>query len=185
MAISRVSIVLVSCVLLTGCASLSSLSPFAFPRSWDYTRTKPSESNLSGVYRIHQVRNEMNGDASNLIKSFGIRKDISVKINADHTALLSNIPQFDGFGEKFICSFSGPAKWYLWEDGTWGIRFDADSTAGSAETKSGPCGSQWNDGMTILGQAAPHRLWLVFGDPDDDTGIEFELDGRSEIAKSR
>src|SRR6267154_2519169 len=116
MAISRVSIVLVSCVLLTGCASLSSLSPFAFPRSWDYTRTKPSESNLSGVYRIHQVRNEMNGDASNLIKSFGIRKDISVKINADHTALLSNIPQFDGFGEKFICSFSGPAKWYLWED---------------------------------------------------------------------
>jgi hypothetical protein len=131
------------------------------------------------------VRNEKNGDASNLIESLQTRQDISVKLNLAYTAFLSNILQFDGFGDSLTCSFSGPAKWYLREDGTWEIRFDADSPAGSAEIKSVPCGSQWDDGVTILGQAAPYRLWLVFGDPDDATGIEFALDSRSKFPRTR
>jgi hypothetical protein len=163
------------CALSVGCASLSALSPFAYPRLWDYTRTKPAELKLSGTYQILQVRTVQVDDASRLIESFRIRKDISVKLKADHTAFISNLPRFDGFGEKLICSFSGPAKWELSQDGTWTIRFDADFPAGSPETESGECGSQWNAGMTILGQSAPYRLWLGFGDPDDDTGIEFEL----------
>jgi hypothetical protein len=182
---TRFLVALAACILLTGCASLSSLSPFAFPRPWDYTRTKPAESNLSGVYKIHQVRNEKTGNASNVIESFRSRQDISVKLNPDHTAFLSNIPQLDGFGDSLICSFSGPAKWYLSKDGAWEIRFDADYPAGSVEIKSGACGSQWDDGVTILGQAAPYRLWLVFGDPDDDTGIEFAPDGRSKNVDAR
>jgi hypothetical protein len=161
--------------LQVGCASLSGFSPFAYPRPWDYVRTKPAELRLLGAYRIRQVRTG-GGDAAGLIQSFRGRKDVTVTINRDGTATLSNIPAFDGFGEKMNCSFSGLAKWSLLDDGDWVIRFDAAHVAGPSDSAIlAPCGSQWNDGMTILGQSPPYRLWLSIGDPDNDTGIEFEL----------
>lgn len=167
------------CVFLAGCAGLSGSSPFAYPRHWDYTRKKPAEIDLSGTYQILQVRTTEIDGISNLIQSFRNRKDVSVKLNSDHTAILFNIPSFDVDKEKLTCSFSGHAKWLLWGDGTgWEIRFDADYPVGSPETTPGACGPQWQDGMTVLGQAPPYRLWLGIGDPDDDTGIEFKLESR-------
>jgi len=141
--------------LQVSCASLSAFSPFAYPRLWDYPRTKPSELSLSGAYQIRQVRTG-GGDAAGLIQSFRPRKDVTVTINRGGTAALSNIPAFDGFEEKMNCSFSGLAKWQLLDDGDWVIRFDAAHVAGPSDNVVvAPCGSQWNDGMTVLGQSPP------------------------------
>jgi hypothetical protein len=168
------TIVVIS-VFQVGCASLSDLSPFAYPRLWDYARTKPNELNLSGVYGIRQVRTG-GGSAADQIQTFRTRKDVTATINRGDTAALSNIPAFDGFGEKMTCSFSGLAKWQLLDDGDWVIRFDAVQEARPSDGSAvAPCGSRWNDGMIILGQTPPYRLWLSIGDPDNDTGIEFEI----------
>jgi hypothetical protein len=103
---------------------------------------------------------------------------VTVTINRGDTAALLNIPAFDGFGEKMNCSFSGLANWQLLDDGDWQIRFDAVHVAVPSDSRAvAPCGSQWNDGMMILGQSPPYRLWLSIGDPDNDTGIEFGLVG--------
>jgi hypothetical protein len=163
--------------LQAGCASVSGMSPFAYPRLWDYTRTKPAELGLSGVYQIRQTR-PGGGSAAELIKGFRTRRDVTVTINRGDTAALLNIPAFDGFGEKMKCSFSGLAKWQLLDDGDWQIRFDAVHVASPSDSGAvAPCGSQWNDGMMILGQSPPYRLWLSIGGPDNDTGIEFGLVG--------
>lgn len=103
---------------------------------------------------------------------------MTVTINRDNTAALSNIPAFDVFGERMNCSFSGLAKWQLLDDGYWEIRFDAVHVASPLDSGSvAPCGSQWGNEMDILGQSPPYRLWLSIGDPDNDTGIEFGLVG--------
>jgi hypothetical protein len=177
--------VVVMGVLQGGCA-LTGLSPFAYPRLWDYTRAKPAELSLSGVYRIRQVRTAGGDSATGLIQTFRTRTDVTVTVNRDGTATLLNIPAFDLSGEKMNCSFSGLAKWQLFGDGDWVIRFDAVHVTGPSDNVvQEPCGSQWNDGMNILGQAPPYRLWLGIGDPDNDTGIEFELADHQSAARTQ
>ena len=161
------------CVFLMGCPSLG--APFGYPRMWDYTRKEPTAASLAGTYHIRQVRTVDIGGASSTIQNFRNRQDVSVTINPDHMAILSNIPDFDICGGKEI---STAATWKLLGN-DWEIRFDAVGLTKATDAKSDPCGTGWNRGMYILGQAAPYRLWLGIGDPDGDTGIEFELNGRT------
>jgi hypothetical protein len=105
-----VSVFLLTSCLLVGC---SLPSPFAYPRFWDYTSSKPAETDLFGAYEILSARSPTIGAAGDLIRNFRNQKGAVITLNPDHTAQFSGLPDFDGFGQKVICSFFGAAAWEL------------------------------------------------------------------------
>lgn len=154
------------CCLLASCRPPPLMS---YPWFWDYTRAKPKESDLSGGYEILKIR--LSTDLAKRIR----KQQPLVTLNPDHTALLSNFPPFDGFGDRVDCSRSGTADWSLDKDlgasSGWQLAFKhyRPSTAVAA------CGQEnaiWP--VLLLGQKPPYRLYLTVGDPDSDTGIEFQ-----------
>lgn len=151
--------------MLSGCA-LSGLSPFAYPRPWDYTRKKPTDSSLVGSYHLLKLSNSPDGvDPKGTFK---------IVLRADKTAELENIPQLDGFGEHKLCDFSGSGQWEVLDLGQGDLRL---SVLHLKETRqSYKCPPSFNIDFMLLGKSAPHRLYLVFGDPDSDIGMEFKRD---------
>jgi len=162
---SSLAIVCFLCCLLAGCRPPPLLS---YPWFWDYTRAKPKEADLSGKYEVLKIRL-----STDLAESLQARKP-SVTLNADHTALLDNFPRFDGFGDRIDCSRTGTADWLLDKDlgasDGWQLAFKNYRPSVPAAA----CGvenSIWP--VLLLGQKPPYRLYLTVGDPDSDTGIEF------------
>ncbi len=156
---------LLSC-LLAGCRPPPLMS---YPWSWDYTRAKPKESDLVAQYKILKIR--LTDGLAKPIRE----QDPSVTLNADHTASLFKFPHFDGFGDRVDCSLSGTANWSLDEglgigDG-WQLKIENYRSDAQAK-ECGPGNAAWP--IVLLGQKPPYRLYLSVGDPDSDTGIEFQ-----------
>jgi hypothetical protein len=150
-------------MLMSSCA-LSGLSPFAYPRPWDYARQKPeAAAALVGTYRLHKLSRSPSGVDSN--------GDYQVLLSSDGSAQLQKIPQFDGFGETKLCEFSATGKWNVF-DGGWG-NIQLSISQIFEKQQRGTCPPSSNIDFLILGQSAPYRLYLGFGDPDEDTGMEF------------
>jgi len=159
---------IVLCALLTGCASLSGL--FAYPPFWDYARKAPTALGLAGTYHIRRVW----APGSKDIENFDGRRDVSVTIRSDKTATLTNVPDFSGCGGKEI---STAVTWAVYdEDPTFEVRFDAISSKKQGNSVADVCGEGWSTGMDLLGQRRPYRLWMRIGVPNEDRGIEFQLD---------
>ena len=163
-----VLITLLICFLFVGC----NIPIFSYPRFWDYTKAKPKDADLVGSYRVLKVR--LSGELARMVTE----KKSQITLNADHTAILTDVPEFDEFGEKLECRLSGSAKWKL-DDGInsgsgWSVAFQ-DYHPSFKMTIPG-CGFEdttW--GISILSRHAPYRLYESVGDPDSDTGIEYEM----------
>lgn len=154
------------CCLLASCRPPPLMS---YPWFWDYTRDKPKESDLMGKYQPLKIR--LSTDLAKQVRE----KEPSLVLNADHTALLSNFPRFDGFGDQIECKRSGIADWSLGKglgasDG-WQLEF-SDYRPSAAASACGQEDSIWP--VLLLGQKSPYRLYLTVGDPDSDNGIEFQ-----------
>ncbi len=154
------------------CCSLASCRPpplMSYPWFWDYTRAKPKEADLAGKYEVLKIRL-----STDLAKSLQEGKP-SVMLNADHTALLDNFPRFDGLGDRVDCSRTGTADWSLDKDlgasGGWQLALK-NYRQSAAASACGEKNSIWP--VLLLGQKPPYRLYLTVGDPDSDTGIEFQ-----------
>ena len=154
------------CCLLASCRPPPLMS---YPWFWDYTRAKPKESDLPGGYKILKIR--LSTDLAKQIRE----QQPSVTLSADHTALLANFPRFDGFGDRVDCTRSGIADWSLDKDlgasDGWQLAFKNYRPSMPAAA----CGQEdsiWP--VLLLGQKPPYRLYLTVGDPDSDTGIEFQ-----------
>jgi hypothetical protein len=157
------------CCLLASCRPPPLMS---YPRFWDYARAKPKESDLPGRYKILKIR--LSTDLAKQIRG----QEPSLKLNADHTALLANFPRFDGFGDRVDCSRSGIASWSLHKDlgsSGWQVAFE-DYRPSMAAAACGQENSIWP--VLLLGQKPPYRFYLTVGDPDSDTGIEFQKAAR-------
>ena len=155
--------------MLTGCGFL----PWAYPHFWDYTKTKPNETDLVGSYKVRLFSGSF-GSAY----GFQGNKNITLTIHRNHTAVLSSMPGFeDSQGQyKVICTFSGAAVWQLDDHGdpdhdVWYWETQTGQWVRSRKNTSGPCNG-WE--FLILSRQAPYRLDMTVGDPDEDTGIEFE-----------
>jgi hypothetical protein len=163
-------IVFLSYLLLAGCRPPPLLS---YPWFWDYTRTKPKDADLVGAYKILKVR--LPSDLDRLVRE----KDPVLTLNGDHTATLIDVPEFDGFGDDLVCRLSGSANWSLGRSGGlgWSVGFQNYHPATTPTTRK--CqyeNSVWD--ILVLSQNAPYRLYSSVGDPDSDTGIEFNRVGR-------
>ena len=169
---SKLRLFVLPFLMLLGCM-LSSCKPpplMSYPWFWDYTRARPKGADLSGRYKILKVRL-----SAEIAKSL---QEPSVTINVDNTAVLANFPRFDGFGDRIECNRSGTADWSLVNlepVSGWQLAFKnyRPSTASAA---CGPDNFTWP--VSLLGQKSPYRLYLTVGDPDSDTGIEFQRAAR-------
>ena len=86
------------------------------------------------------------------------------------------MPDIEPYEFKVQCVYSGPGVWALDDYGDpdneeWHIMLETKRSADSPKKTWGPC-SGW--GMLILSRHPPYRLYKVIGDPDNDTGMEFE-----------
>jgi hypothetical protein len=166
----RVMISILLCLPLVGCTVPVPL--FSYPPFWDYSKTKPAEADVVGSYRVLKLR--LPSDLSRQVTE----KDSRITLSADHTATLTAVPDFDGFGQKLECRWSGSATWKLndkinigWG---WSVAFE-NFRPSSKVTTAQDCNRQdfvW--GILILSRHPPYRLYEIVGDPDSDTGVEYE-----------
>jgi hypothetical protein len=158
-------------LLLAGCRPLPLMG---YPYFWDYTTTKPNDLDMVGGYRILKIRLE--GDLSNLVQE----KAASINLRPDHSVVFIEVPEFDESGQKLVCRMSGSARWKLDDkissDQGWSVEFqDFNSDTESVPHECNPGQMAW--GVFVLGRHAPHRLYTVVGDPDNDSGIEYQWVG--------
>src|SRR3989442_2907186 len=149
---SSFAIVIFSCTLLVGCLS--------YPRIWDYTKTKPKDSDMVGTYKVLKLR--LPSDLGRSVRE----KDPALTLNADHSAVLTDVPVFDGFGDTLVCRLSGSANWAL-DDGInsgWGWSVAFQSYHPSTKPTTRDCdyeNSIW--GILVLSRHAPYRLYAIVG----------------------
>jgi hypothetical protein len=145
---------------------------FSYPLFWDYSKTRPADSDLFGSYRVLKLRlpSELSAQVT--------EREPRITLNADHTAVLANVPEFDGFGEKLECRWSGSATWELndkinigWG---WSVAFKNFHPSSKVTTTQDCNKSDFIWGILILSRHPPYRLYGIVGDPDSDTGIEYE-----------
>lgn len=129
---------------------------------------------MVGAYEILKLR--LPSTAS------GFDKDARITLRTDGTAVLSRVPEFDDFGQKFVCSLSGAATWKL--DDTinsgwgWSVAFQNYRPATKPVAPECDLGNSIFRGILVLSRHPPYRLYKIVGDPDSDTGIEFERTDR-------
>jgi hypothetical protein len=152
---------------LSGCHA----SPLSYPYFWDYTKAKPSDADLVGTYEVLKTR--LPGDLAKTVRE----ADAVVVLKADHTAVLTNVPEFDAFGERVACQLAGTAEWALDDkmNSGWGWSIAFQSYHPSTKPSARECnlGSSIWGGFLVLSRHAPYRLYSIVGDPDSDTGVEF------------
>ena len=163
---SSLAIVCFSCCLLAGCRPPPLLS---YPWFWDYTRTKPRDADLEGTYGVLKLR--LPSALAQTVRG----KEPALSLKADHTAVFTDVPKFDGFGDELVCRLSGSANWELglFNSGAgWSVEFHNYHPA--LEATKPECNlkdTSWS--ILVLSQHAPYRLYKTVGDPDSDTGIEY------------
>ena len=78
--------------------ALGFLGFFSYPYFWDYSKTKPSDNDLFGSYRVLKLR------LPSKLKREANEKEAGIILNADRTATLADVPEFNGFREKLESS---------------------------------------------------------------------------------
>lgn len=152
--------------LVAGCQPPPLLS---YPYFWDYAKTRPNDADLVGRYQILKVR--LPNELSRSVRE----RNSEMDLEANHVVVLTDIPEFDNFGQKFVCRLSGTANWEPDNriDGGWSILFR------NYHPKTKPVARECDlqnviwDGTVILSRHPPYRLYSVVGDPDSGTGIEY------------
>lgn len=168
---SSLVIVYFSCCLLAACRPPPLLS---YPWFWDYTRTKPRDADLEGTYGVLRLRLP---DA--LVRSIR-EKEPAISLKTDHTAIFTDVPEFDGFGDELVCRLSGSANWDLSSSTNsgrhWSVEFQNYLPAVGVTKPE--CNLKNTIYIFVLSQHAPYRLYATVGDPDSDTGVEYKKTAR-------
>jgi hypothetical protein len=159
-------------IAISLCALTSCNVPiFSYPYWWDYTKTRPDDAHIVGTYGLLKTR--LPSDLERAVRE----KQPVIALSTDHTATLTDVPEFDPFGQKLVCRLSGTAIWAL-DDGIndgWGGSVAFKNYRPTVKPTSSECvlhDSMWT--ILILSRKAPYRLYVIIGDPDSDTGVEYK-----------
>ena len=129
---------------------------------------------MVGTYKILKLR--LPSTAS------GFDKQARITLRTDGTAVFSSVPEFDDFGQKFVCSLSGTAAWKLDDKISsgwgWSLAFQDYRPVAKPIARECDLGDSVFGGILVLSRHAPYRLYKIVGDPDSDSGIEFERTDR-------
>ena len=142
-----------------------------YPRFWDYSKTRPKDADLVGAYRLRSLR--LPAELSRAVK----QREPLLSLRGDHTVTLQDVPEFDGFGDVLECRLSGSATWALDDqiNHGWGWSVAFQNYRALAKQPVSKCNYEnttW--GILVLSRHAPYRLYAIVGDPDSDTGVEYQ-----------
>jgi len=156
-------------VLFVGCrvAGVLTTRPFL----WSVTRHKPSQSELAGAYRISPESADF---ADSLL--WGSSGHASIELRADHSAIVADLPNTDGFGKPDSTTSEGQGTWSLEEPDLDGIKINIYGLA-KADDHSPHPKPQFDSvgyGGISLGHSPPYELYFGVGDPDEGEGIIFK-----------
>lgn len=164
------------CSLSVGCRKYF----LTYPYPWDYSKNKPKESDVEGSYEVLDLRLSANVSSK-------IAHDAQITLKSDGTAVFTDFPEFDLSGEKLVCNLTGSAKWKLEmrkNNGVpWVINFE------NYVSSIKPVAEKCNSGIVgfgdivVISRHYPYRLYTTVGDPDNDSGIEFQRSDLSPIGK--
>jgi hypothetical protein len=92
---------------------------------------------------------------------------------AGRIATLERFPEFDDFGQFQNCEWTGTATWSVSQEAneSWQVRFTELRPAPESHSTCAIAPSDMF--FSVLGKSPAHTLYLVVGDPDSGTGIEF------------
>jgi hypothetical protein len=129
------------------------------------------EADVLGIYEVSNVR---------LPTTLAVsvrEKHAVIALLSDHTARFISFPVFDAFGEKLACALDGSASWELFDQttnlGGWSVMFENYNPTTKQRAKECQLeDSSWS--ILLLSRRAPYRLYDIVGDPDSDTGVEYE-----------
>ncbi len=152
--------------LVAGCQPPPLLS---YPYFWEYTKTRPNDSDLVGRYQILKAR--LPNELSRSVRE----RSSEMNLEANHVVVFNDVPEFDDAGQKLVCRLSGTANWELDNhvgEG-WSILFrDYHPKTKPVARECDLHNVMW-DGTFILSRHAPYRLYSIIGDPDSGAGIEY------------
>jgi hypothetical protein len=136
----------------------------------EFVKQRPEDADVIGTYKMSKLKLE-----SELMRSVRAQ-DVTLTLQADHKALVTNFPTFDMSGGRLICRLSGWAEWQLsgqeGGDARWSVVFNNFNPSG-ASTNS-VCNTTYPmPGLAILNEKAPHGLLLSVGDANGEQSIEF------------
>ena len=121
-------------------------------RDADNTKAKPNSASLVGRYE---------GSAPHA-------GDAVVVLNADHTALISQLPTFETFEKPEICRWDGNGTWGIGGSQSWEVEVVLSSiTAGKGFC---PASSEPLR-FSLKGQREPYEIYVTIGDPDSSERI--------------
>lgn len=128
----------------------------SYPPLWTFARKRPDDSNLVGTYVI-----ERQNVTAQTVKGLTADRYERIVLRADHTAELSNVADFDGFGESIEQVLDGSGEWSVSGSvGDWQLTIGIHNFACQC----------WS----VMGQRPPYRLWQNIGDPDEGQGLSFK-----------
>jgi hypothetical protein len=173
---------LLSCiirVLMRGSKTLFSLVlllwvlVLAFGCGAEYPKARPEDADIIGTYKTSELKLE--GDLMRSVRA----QDVTLTLQSDHKALVTNFPTFDMTGGRLICRLSGWAEWQLsnQENGSagWTLVFNNFNSSTLPTSANSVCNTTYPmPALAILGEKAPHRLLLSIGDSSGEQSIEFE-----------
>ena len=158
-----------ACCFLAGCRTYF----LGYPYPWNRPGERPQASDLVGTYKVLNVRLPTAASA-------GFNKDARITLQADGTAVLSGFRVFDDAGQKVVCGLSGTAVWKLDDrinSGGWSVALESYRPAAKPVAHACDPGDSVFEGLLVSSRHAPYRLYEIVGDPDSDTGIEFQRSG--------
>jgi hypothetical protein len=156
-------------VLFVGCRVASVLA--TRPYLWSVTRHKPSPSELAGTYRISPA----SADFSDSL-FWGSSGHASIELRADHSAVVADFPNVDGFGKPDSTTSDGQGTWSLEEPDIDGIKIDIRGLPRPGDSSTHPKLQFESEGYggVLLGHSWPYELYFGVGDPDEGEGIIFQ-----------
>jgi hypothetical protein len=130
---------------------------------WDYARSKPQDSDLIGTYRGTLVGESRFEEAASL-------GNVTLTLEMNGAGQISELPVFDAGGRKLLSSMSGDVVWRMSKPfnpngDEWWLEITLLAQSSSRRTVKE---------MLVLERCAPHRFFMIVGNPDDYVGVEFK-----------
>ena len=92
--------------------------------------------------------------------------------NAEFYNVYEYIDPFDGEKPFSLCRISGRGTWHFMNNG--GAEISVRLQPEAVIQGGRACASELWISYEVLGRGKIHRLWSYIGDPDSDTGLEYE-----------
>jgi hypothetical protein len=140
---------------------------------WNTTWRTPPVADLAGHYSLSE-----GNLAARIPPGAVVSRRSGFRLHRDHRAEITDLPDFDGSGERARCNYNGTGTWSTYESGGVQIILNIDRPLPSTVTHQLSCGPASLGLFHLLGHSPPYRIWYNIGDPDNGMGLLYSRQER-------